>query len=298
MTAFTSKGELTRESLTDAPDGAWLDAFLESYNDLRRSTQAVLQKGISTADNTINAEKTLSLVNNVEVPCANPLNVPVKGVIPVQCEGLALDSTGKQTGAVYALGMPTISWRPNPLSKDGGVLIKATYPPPQGYLRLAKSVDQTGVASSANTAVTFDVHRLDSGDAFTHSTTSLTTRVVCNYAGVVRFSASIAWSSRTPVAGDGVSSWVAADGITAVAGSRFGVIRVGAANDSFDVIASNDEITVGVGSYIELYGRQYNAAAAARSIMSNATLETTIGVRYVASGLTTTGRVNLLFYGG
>lgn len=129
MTAFNSKGELTRESLTDAPEGAWLDAFLESYNDLRRNTQSVLQKGISTADNTINAEKSLTLVHNVEVPCANPLKVPVKGIVPLMCEGLTLDSMGRPTSVVYQLDTPAISWRPNPLSTNGGVLVKAIYNP-------------------------------------------------------------------------------------------------------------------------------------------------------------------------
>lgn len=129
MTAFVSQGELTRDALTDAPDGAWIDTFLEHYNGTRRNITSVLQKGISTSDNTINAEKTLVLVHNVEIAVSNPLKVPVAGIIPLQCDGLELDSMGKPTSSVYQLDPPNISWRPNPLSSDGGVLVKAFYRP-------------------------------------------------------------------------------------------------------------------------------------------------------------------------
>lgn len=129
MTVLTSQGELTREALTDAPEGQYLDTILQSYNDFRRNVTSVLQNGSNVADNSTSGEKQLLLKHNVEVAIANPLKVPVRGIIPVQCDGITLNTDGSPTSSNYALDMPTISWRPNPLSTNGGVLVKATFEP-------------------------------------------------------------------------------------------------------------------------------------------------------------------------
>lgn len=170
MTAFVSQGELTRDALTDAPDGAWIDAFLEHYNGTRRNVTSVLQKGISTADNTINAEKTLALVHDVEIPVSNPMKVPVAGLIPLQCDGLVLDSMGKPTNSVYQLDMPVISWRPNPLSSDGGVLVKAFYRSNSDtYQLLAKRNSAAQVVPPGDTVVVYDSTEISVGDVITYS---------------------------------------------------------------------------------------------------------------------------------
>ena len=130
MGDFQSPGQLSREGMPDAPDGDWLDAILQNYNQTQRQLLSNIKRGLTTKQNTTSDEKQLNLVHNVEIACANPLDVDVVGIWACACVGLTLDSTGAPIpGAVYALDTPIISWRPNPLSKNGGVLVKATYQP-------------------------------------------------------------------------------------------------------------------------------------------------------------------------
>ncbi len=127
MSTVSSPGELTREAMPDAPEGEWLDVMLQNRNEFIRQAVKAFKNGITNKDNTPNKEKELNLEHGVEYEVSNPMDVPVKGLYPLQCEGLSLDSMGVATGSTYALDMPTISWRPTG-KPSGSVYVKATFP--------------------------------------------------------------------------------------------------------------------------------------------------------------------------
>ena len=302
MTAFVSQGELDRGALTDAPDAAWVDTLLQSYNDFRRNVTSVLQKGVSTGDNTVNGEKVLTLVHNVEVPCSNPLKVPIKSVMPLQCDGIVLDSTGKTTTAVYQLDTPTISWRPNPTSKDGGVLVKATFPPPAGFVDVRRNAVQSLATGGSGSPVQFDTNEsgvvavgttITSGALSVDVTTTsgsppTNSKIVCAAPGFVDVFA------QTPIDTSAVAlkfGWISKNNVSTV---RWGLN--GGTFTGYGMLMHSARMSVVAGDYLQAFAFQDSGGAV--NILADGQDYARFQARYVAPPINTTGRVNLLFYGG
>ncbi len=123
----TSRGDLSLESMPDAPDAEWLRALLTDYNDLKRQVVAT-SKANTIEDNTPYREKSVNLVHGVEEEVASPLDsgLRVTSVSVMQVEGLVLDSLGKASTAVYALGLDKpLAWRHSP--NEGKVYVTAKF---------------------------------------------------------------------------------------------------------------------------------------------------------------------------
>lgn len=301
MTVLTSQGELAREALTDAPDGQYIDTILQSYNDFRRNVTSVLQNGSNVADNSTSGEKQLLLTHNVEVAIANPLKVPVRGVLPVQCQGVVLNTDGSPTSSTYALEMPTISWRPNPLSANGGVLVKATFQTPEGIADLRRNATQA-LASTAIVPVQFTVNEgggTTSGTTITNgafsfdvTTTSGTpatnSKITCNAAGFVDLFANVPFD--TSVVG-AKFAWLSKNN---VAGTRWGINAVTVTGYFFSVPVAR--IQVSAGDYLQVFAYQNTGVSV--NILDDVNNHARVMARYAAPALNTTGKINLFFYGG
>ncbi len=122
---LTAASRIDRSDLPGAPNEPWVDSLIEFINASNRQLFAALDRLLNTADNSVDAAIAVNLVDGVQTPQQNPLDVPIQGIWPVRCQGINVDSTGKPTRGNYALGMPRIDWVP---SSSGGALITATFP--------------------------------------------------------------------------------------------------------------------------------------------------------------------------
>lgn len=290
MTKINTKGELTREALTDAPDGAWIDTVLEDYNDLKRGVASVLQKGVST-ENTVNGEKVLTLVHNVEIAVSNPLKVPVRGVIPVQCEGLVLDAQGKPTSSIYALDMPQISWRPNPLSTEGGVIVKATYPinHTAPFLFARKSVDQ----AANGAAVTWDTFVDGSGTSLSNGVIYITSnsRIMATEPGLYMVAAHLAFTNNAA----GTRYNYQQENGSSASGSMIGFNNNGAISGDTTSMDSHGIYNLSTTDYVQVFAQSVGAVV---NVLGNAAFDCALRVTRLQSFAVPVGRVNLYFYGG
>lgn len=279
MTVLTSQGELTREALTDAPEGQYLDTILQSYNDFRRNVTSVLQNGSNVADNSTSGEKQLLLTHNVEVAIANPLKVPVRGVVPVQCQGVVLNTDGSPTSSTYALDMPTISWRPNPLSTNGGVLVKATYEPAATSGYIGEAVRSFLPFASRNALVNATPETITS-IALTAGDWSVS--CICGFGGAAltgtALYASISPTNNTLATDYGDNIW------------DTGLMPTANAS-SYIVIPSYRVSLSASATYYMVAQANFSAGSTGAFGRISATR-----VRPYATGIT--GRVNLFFYGG
>ena len=291
MTVLTSQGELTREALTDAPEGQYLDTILQSYNDFRRNVTSVLQNGSNVADNSTSGEKQLLLTHNVEVAIANPLKVPVRGVLPVQCQGVVLNTDGSPTSSTYALDMPTISWRPNPLSTNGGVLVKATYPVNHTapYLFARKSADQAANGS----AVTWDTFMEGSGTTLSNGVIYITSssRIMATEPGLYMVDAHLAFTSS---AAGNRYIYQEKNGSTAT-GTMISLNNTAAINGDTTSMDSHGVYTLSTTDYVQVFAQSVGAAV---NVLGNAAFDSALRVTRILSSAVPVGRINLLFYGG
>ena len=285
MSDFQAPGLLLREALTDAPDGEWLDQLLENLNQSQRQTIKSLRRGLTTEQNTVSREKELNLAHGIEIPCANPLDVPIRGVYALRCDGLTLDSLGAPTGSVYDLDTPTISWRPNPSSTSGGVLVKAVYPAPVGACRVKTTID-VSIPKGVPTEIAWNAATQNGDISWVVGTP---TKVVCAVAGIV----SVGYGLLYDTAAGGYRESAALLNSSAASYYAYDLTPGG----TYAGVSGNDEITVAAGDYLTLTAYQNQTAAAALNLLSAINIPH-FAVRYVAPPSNTVGRVNLFFYGG
>lgn len=284
MTVLTSQGELTREALTDAPEGQYLDTILQTYNDFRRNVTSVLQNGSNVADNSTSGEKQLLLTHNVEVAIANPLKVPVRGVLPVQCQGVVLNTDGSPTSSTYALDMPTISWRPNPLSTDGGVLVKAAYNLNHAQpclIRTASSVQSIPHGGSGTALTGWNTTAFSRGSVISDDGSIFTVTEAGTYSVAIK----IPFSAGTYTAAD---VWINVGGVLVSEDYR------PVAFTDLPIINETTIVQLAAGGTFTAFAYHTNAAVAARDV----TTARRIAIHRLFNDSVPVGRINLLFYGG
>ncbi len=291
MTVLTSQGELTREALTDAPEGQYLDTILQSYNDFRRNVTSVLQNGSNVADNSTSGEKQFLLTHNVEVAIANPLKVPVRGIIPVQCDGITLNTDGSPTSSNYALDMPTISWRPNPLSTNGGVLVKATYPVNHTapYLFARKSADQAANGS----AVTWDTFVAGSGTSLSNGVIYInsSSQIKATEPGLYMVAAHLAFTNSAA----GTRYNYQQQNGSSASGSMIGFNNRAAIVGDTTSMDSHGVYSLSTTDYVQVFAQSVGAVV---NVLGNVAFDCALRVTRLQSFSVPVGRVNLLFYGG
>ncbi len=292
MSAFQSPGEISLESLPDAPDGQWLSDVLENYNQTQRQLVSALKQGLTTTDNTTSDEKQLTLAHGVEIQCSSPLDVPIRGVYVLACAGLVLDSQGKSTGQVYQLDTPSLSWRPTGKA-DGSVYLKATYPAPLGSVDIRRMATQaislnTETPLQFDTTVTDDVGALSCVTATTSGSPPINSRIVCAQTGTILVTSTVTFD--TSVAGVKFSWFVKNNDLT----TRFG--NSGSTVTGFCIPCLSSQISVSAGDYIEQIA--YQSSVPSLNILGGSDNGAALQARYVAPAANTLGRLNLFFYGG
>lgn len=273
MSDFKSPGQLTLESMPDAPDQEWLHKIVDGYNQTQQQLVSAFKRGLTSKQNTVDGEKSLDLQHGVEIPCSNPLDVPIRGVYPIRCDGLVLDSAGAPTRSVYPLDMPQISWRPNQNSDNGGILVKAKYQESIGE-RIGSIVLRAS-AVVISTAAAKDVTSI----TLTPGTWDLT--------GVIGFKG---LTTATSILAEITTTSNAAPS-SAIEGDNLFELGVASANDGYVAIPSY-RVTVTTST------TYYLTAYAAFTASSSPGAYGRLSAIRAAIDPSVTGRVNLFFYGG
>lgn len=118
-------GDLSRESMPDAPDADYIDTLFSTLNEIKRSLQGALARGITIGDNTPYVFKDIDLPHGSREEVSNPLaGLRVKRILVGSCLGLNLATDGSWIGTTYALAYPAIAWEE---TSTGKIAITATY---------------------------------------------------------------------------------------------------------------------------------------------------------------------------
>ncbi len=283
--SVVSASELSREALTDAPEGEYINVMLENSNSFVRQTVKAFRRGITTEDNTPNTEKVLNLTHDVEVEVANPMDVPVKGIYALQCEGLTLDSMGAPTGAVYSLNKPHISWRPTG-KESGSVYVKATYDLNHTgeSMEMTRTTDQE-LSSGEEGPVIWTSTEHSIGSGITHSGGTFT----CAEAGVYLVTFQVHINGGNFIIAE---AWIQSNS------KRYGQEYNG--DPSIEAFLRNMSfpITVSAGGTIYCVVYQDDGALGIRYIDGTSLNKARVSVQRLYNATVPVGRINLFFYGG
>lgn len=288
MSKVNSPAILTRDSLPDAPEGAWIDTMLDSANSFNDQVRTFAQNGFSIDDNSPWKFVTLNLQHGIEYEIKNPFNdtsTAVKSVIVSKALGLGIAADGRPDGNTYPITQPQIAWRPSG-KPSNSVFVTVQYPPPLGAASMTRLATQSGIAQGVVTPINWtDIELLQGAISWV---SGANTRLTFASAGRVLISAGLQWNFSVP-------------------GGTYREFTIRVSNGrkvafAFDAIAGGSAFVAKTfaGEYSVVPGDFANVTVAhdsgtAGEILADANNRPFFQARYVAPDPSTTARVELLF---
>lgn len=278
----SAPGELTRESIPDAPKGEWIDTMLSNRNEFIRNAVRAFRNALTRADNTPYPTKSIDMKHDTEIEIGNPFGkgsgLMVKGVSALQCDGLELDDMGRPTGKVYALDKPNISWRQKEGADDGTIIVKATYDlrHTEPCLFATSSSPQTLPYNVDTTIENWDTITFSRGDIITTDGELFTVSEAGTYivTALLAFETGVSYDLVTLDFDPG------------------GYIELPVPFSNGPAIRMESQLQLAAGGSFAVQSLQSNGAAASRNL-----IDQSIQISRLYNDTVPVGRVNLFFYG-
>lgn len=210
----TQPSRLSREALTDAPAGEYVDRILEKINADAEQTNGALMNNLNFADNMNAAIVKYRFTHGTELKIPNPLKTRPVGIY-------AIRSTAIDGGTRYAID--SLDWRfidsGDPKSPQQ-IGVTANYAFTAELLSMRNSADQ--VVATGDQIITYTTAEVQAGSGITYASGVFTVA----RGGVYQINVSYHYDSdgavytdvRTGISGNGAGYWVI--GYGAPAGSR------------------------------------------------------------------------------
>lgn len=273
----TQPSRLSREALTDAPAGEYVDRILEKINADAEQTNGALMNNLNFADNMNAAIVKYDLTHGTEKKIPNPLKTRPVGIYAVRAAAI-------NGGTRYAID--SFDWRfvdsgdPKQPQQIG---VTAVYAAPLGIIQAVRATAQS-IADNTQTAVQWSsATQLGSLSWVSGSNTRITVAA----AGKVQSTHTIGFN--TAAAGYR-QAWVRRSGDTAQ-----NLADVFAVGGNYVGICGTETLDVVVGDYLEVFVLQNSGAPMNLLPTANRILHE---VRYVAPPSTAQNTVTLLILGG